>query len=114
MENDLMKTMKSISNITEELIEIVENGDYSKLEKSLDERQQKIDLLKSLSFSKEEYKKNMKEFNIELLHKKLFNIINEKESKIKEKMYDLSKNKMLNNSYNHDNLAGAKIFSKKI
>jgi hypothetical protein len=114
MEHDLVETMKSLSLLTKELIKIIESDDYSDLEDILNKRQKEIDSLKDLGCTKEEYIASVEKFGLNSLQQKLFRLMEDKKIELKEKLNDLSKNKVVANSYNHNNLVGAKIFSKKI
>lgn len=114
MKSELVETMKLISVITEEIIQIVEGDDYSNLLSSLEKRQQTINFLESLGYSKEEYREAEINYRIINQQQQLFKIMDNKKAELKEKINELSKNKVVTKSYNHNNLSGSKIFSKKI
>lgn len=114
MNNNLREVAETISKLTEDLIKIVEIDDYSNLDSTLKKRQEAIDFLRNLKCSKEEYKEAEKEFEVNKLQEKLFKLMDEKRKKLKKKLYDLSKNRTIVNSYNHNNFSASKIFSKKI
>ncbi|MDF2882747.1 MAG: hypothetical protein K0R54_3304 [Clostridiaceae bacterium] len=114
MKSNLIEAMESIKSLTEELIKIVEGDDYSNLENTLCERQQKIDSLQELGCSMEEYRDAEESFELNNLQQVLFKLMENKKIEIREKLNDLFKNKVVTNSYNHNNLVGSKIFSKKI
>jgi|GEM_PF-4396767 len=114
MNNELVKTIKSISSLTEELIKTIESNDFSKLEYTLDKRQKEIDSLHMIGCTKEQYRSVEKSFELDNLQQKLFKLMEQKRSEIKEKLDVVTKNKFVTNSYNHHNTMGSKIFSKKI
>ncbi|GLC32331.1 hypothetical protein [Clostridium omnivorum] len=114
MKSELVETMKLISVITDEIIQIVKGDDYSDLLTALEKRQQTINFLESLGYSKEEYREAEIKYRIINQQQQLFKIMDIKKVELMEKLQELSKNKVVTKSYNHSNLSGSKIFSKKI
>lgn len=112
MELDLKKAMKDLKNVTCKLIDKLQQDDYDVLENLMDDRQELLNTLEKLDCTKEQYFTMAQEFEIIQLQNKLSKIMAEKKQKLKQKIDNISKKKVLTKGYS--NHIGASIFSKKI
>lgn len=113
MENELVNALGEYRKCTIELIKCLEKEDYDSLEYFLNKRQQILDELSNLDYTKEQFTKVSAELQLLTYHEKLSALMLEKRDKVKEDINRLSKSRNANNMYNR-NMYGAKIFSKKI
>lgn len=112
MKLDLKKGMENLKNITCELIDKLEHDNYDDLENLMDKRQNLLDDLKELNYTKEQYLELAQEFEIIQLQNKLSKMMGEKKHKLKQKIDNISKKRVVTKGYSKH--IGASIFSKKI
>ena len=113
METELIKALEEYKKYTIELITCLEKEDYDSLEDFLNKRQQILDELSNLSYTKEEFSKVSEELELLVYQKKLNDLMVEKRDKVKQEINRLAQSKNANNMYNKSGY-GAKVFSKKI
>ena len=86
--------------VTEDLIRIIEVGEYEVCgEKLFEERESILNKLKLLKFDKEEFKRNFNEMDLANLDKKVHRLLNEERSKIKEELLNLKKQRTAVKTY---------------
>ena len=112
MELDLKRDMENLKSVTCELIDKLQKDDYDALQGLMDKRQKTLDGLEKLHCTKEQYRDAAYQFQVIALQNKLSKMMDEKKHKLKQKIDDISKRKILTKGYNKH--IGANIFSKKI
>lgn len=112
MELDLRKAVEDLKNVTCKLIDKLQQDDYDALENLIDKRQELLNTLENMDYTKEQYCDAVEEFQIINFQQNLSKIMVEKKHKLKEKVDNISKKKVLTKGYS--NHIGASIFSKKI
>ena len=93
---------------------IVEKEDYDQLESKIAERQEIIDSINKLSFTKKEITEIVEEFQIITLSEKINSMILNKKAILKNKIEQNAFKKNVNNNYNKDFYRNFHIFSKKV
>jgi hypothetical protein len=112
MDHNLKEAAECLKNVTCELIDKLQKGDYDELQGLMDERQKILDGLEKLHCTKEQYHDAAYQFQVIALQNKLSKMTAEKRHKLRQKIDDISKRKTLTKGYNKH--IGASIFSKKI
>lgn len=113
MESKIIEELEEYKKYTIELITCLEKEDYDSLEGFLNKRQQILDEISNLDYTKEEVSKAVKDLGILVHSKKLIRLMAEKKNKVKQEMNKMTQSKNANNMYNKME-QGARIFSKKI
>lgn len=111
---DLKDGLKDYKNITLDIINSLEKEDYDVLEQLISNRQNIIDEIDKLSYSKEEFVKICKELDILMLQQKLVKLINEKKASLRNNMNNLATSQNANKSYNRRYSVDSIFFNKKI
>lgn len=106
--------LKQFKACTEEIINILENEEYDKLEDILNKRNIIIKNINNMNYSKEDFIKIASELDLLRLENKAYSILIEKRDVLKAKIQKFFLNKKANRMYNHNMYKSAKIFSKKI
>jgi hypothetical protein len=111
---DLKSGLKEYKNITLEIINSLEKEDYDALGQLISNRQNIIDEIDKLSYSKEEFVKICKELDILMIQQKLVKLINEKKASLRNNMNNLATSQNANKSYNRRYSVDSIFFNKKI
>ncbi|MFR1708035.1 MAG: hypothetical protein ACLSV2_03965 [Clostridium sp.] len=89
---NISELLLEYKKVTEDLIRIIEAEEYEVCgEKLLEEREVILSKLKLLNFDKEEFKRNFNEMDLANLDNKVYRLLNEERSKIKEELSNLKK-----------------------
>lgn len=112
MDSELNKAVEEIKNLTCKLINKLQQDDYDALEELIDKRQESLNNLEKMNYTKEQYCAAVEEFEIIHFQQELSKIMDEKRHKLKKEIDNISKRRIVTKSYN--NHACANIFSKKI
>lgn len=111
---DLFNLLTQFKEGTIGLIKSLENEDYFSLESQLDERQEIINRIDELTYSKNEFEKICRELQIMDLTSKLNGLMLAKRTKIKVEIANFAKQKTANNSYRKSGNVDSLFFNKKI
>lgn len=111
---DLKEKLIEYKSITLELITNVENEGYDNLDKLLISRQNVMDEIDNITYSKEEFLCLCKELDILVLNQKLIKTTKEKKAGILKKIDELKTSKTANKSYNKRFAVDSIFFNKKI
>lgn len=106
--------MESYRDCSKDLIHIINREDYDEMERRLAERQELLDSIGKLEFSKEELKIIVEELNIIPLSEQIEQAVMEKKLKINKLMQSTVASKNANNKYNSSSLGKTHVFSKKV
>lgn len=110
----LVQNICKYRDISIKLIECMEKEDYDSLEALLNERQRIIENIEEISYSKEEFTKICKRFDILILQKRLSDLMNEKRTKVKRELESLNESKNARKNYNRSYSIDSMYFNKKI
>lgn len=111
---NLKEELTKYKDLTLELINSVEKEDYDSLDSLLADRQNVIDTIDELTYSKEEFLYLCKNLDILVLNQKLIKISNQKKSEIRKHIDELRVSKNANKSYNKRFAVDSVFFNKKI
>lgn len=100
--------------ITKNMLSELEKEEYDKLEIFLKERENIIDILKSSSFSQDDFKNICKELQLIDLEQKLTNMMNEKRHRVRTEMEKTNSVRKANNNYQKSFKPDSLFFNKKI
>lgn len=101
-------------NVTEKLIDAVNNNLDEKIDNLFIERQKLINDIQQLQYIKEEFKKICDETNLVETSKKLEEAVARKLIEIKDKMNSLHENSIANKSYIQNSNIKKSFFSTKV
>ncbi|AWI03672.1 flagellar protein FliT [Clostridium drakei] len=111
--NEILKeALTKYKNCTLQLIEAVEKEDYDILQIMLDERQEIIDSMSNIEYTKEQFVNFTEELNIVAFQKKLTELMYEKRNNLKKELSKISNSRIANKSYN-SRLYQTTIFNKR-
>lgn len=111
---NLEEKLIEYKNLTLQLIANVENEDYDSLDKLLTSRQNVMDEIDSIEYSKEKFLALCKKLDILVLNQKLIKITKEKEANVRKNINGLRTSKTANKSYNKKFAVDSVFFNKKI
>lgn len=111
---NLEKMLLQYRDITTCIILNLEKMDYNSVEELVNRRQEVINELNLLNYSKDEFKKIAKDINLLELNEKVATLINEHKVNLKSKMNSISKGNLARKSYDSNFYKNVKIFSKKV
>lgn len=111
---ELKDGLKEYKNITLDIINSLEKEDYDALEQLISSRQNIINTIDKLSYSKEEFIRICKELDILMLQQKLIKLMNEKKATLRNNMNNLATSQNANKSYNKRYSVDSIFFNKKI
>ncbi|MCT8976133.1 flagellar protein FliT [Clostridium sp. CX1] len=111
---NLKEKLIEYKNITIQLIANVEGEDYDSLEKLLTNRQNIMNEIDSITYSKEEFLVLCKELDILVLNQKLIKVTKEKKSNTLKNIDGIKVSKTANKSYNKRFAVDSVYFNKKI
>lgn len=114
MNIQLKQSLEEFKTITIGLIEIIEKDDFEALEGLLLNRQQKIDEMDKMTYSKEEFTTLCSEYQILRLQERLTTLMNEKRFEVRNEINKLTDMKSANKSYNKRFNVDSIYFNKKI
>jgi len=114
MNIELKEYLEGFKECSLNIVDIVEKEAYEQLEGKIAERQEIIDLISKLSFTKEEITKIAKELEIVALSEKISTMILNKKIILKNQIDQNTINKNVNINYNKNFYKNFHIFSKKI
>lgn len=106
--------LKEYRDITVELISNVEKDNFHLLDELLSHRQNIIDEIDRISYSKDEFLNLCKELDILVLQQKLVKLMNEKKANLRNDIDTLANSQNANKSYNKRFTADSVFFNKKI
>ncbi|AVQ37360.1 flagellar protein FliT [Clostridium botulinum] len=112
--NKLKEELIKYKNLTLSIIEALEREDYDNPEKLLDKRQNTINEINNLSYTKEEFKNINNELDLILLEKKLQTIMLKKKVELKQKINNALESREATKSYNMKQLNSQYILNKTI
>jgi len=112
--SSLEAALEKYKNTTVKLIDSLENDNYDSLEGLIAERQKLINVMSSMSYSKEEFKELCDKLEVVLLQHKLDNLMQDKRSFLRKEMDNLSVSKNANRNYTRGFNADSLFFNKKI
>lgn len=110
---NLKEELINYKNLTLELITSVEKEDYDSLDSLLSDRQNVIEEINKLTYSKEEFLCLCRNLDILVLNQKLIKISSEKKSSIRKHIDELRVSKNANKSYNKRFAVDSVFFNKK-
>ncbi|MFU0823717.1 MULTISPECIES: flagellar protein FliT [Clostridium] len=111
---ELKDGLKEYKNITLDIISSVEKENYDALEQLMSNRQNIINTMDKLDYSKEEFIEVCKELDILMIEQKLLELIKEKRASLINNMNKLVIRNNANKSYNKIYSIGSVFFNKKI
>jgi len=111
---DLKDNLKQYKDITLELISNVEKDNFEILDMLLSNRQNVIDEIEKLNYTKEEFLNLCKELNILVLQQKLTKLMNMKKANLRNDIDALTNSQNANKSYNKKFAVDSVFFNKKI
>ncbi|MBI6872724.1 flagellar protein FliT [Clostridium aciditolerans] len=115
MENVELKSQLEVYNSdTLKLIESLEKKDYDNLESLLNKRQQTIDNISKLDYTKQEFSEVAEELKILEHQKRLSDLMIRKRDDVKEELNKISSAKNASNMYNKKIYSNSRIFNKTI
>lgn len=110
----LRDKLKEFKDITIELIANIEKEDYAKLDELLSNREQIINAIDKIDYTKEEFLKLSKELDILVLQQKLTKLTNEKKANLQHNIENLSTSQTASKSYGKRYAVDSVFFNKKI
>lgn len=114
MENlELKRQLEVYNTETLKLIESLEKEDYDSLDELVKRRQQAIDKINELEYTKEEFFQIAEELQILIYQKKLSELMLIKREETKQELNKIAASKNASNVYNKKNL-GYSLFNKRI
>jgi hypothetical protein len=113
MEDQLREELGNFKEITMELIDSLNNEAYDELDVLFNKRQESINAMENLEYSKQEFAIICEESNITKLQQELTVLLEEKKSVLKSKIDKFSEQKNANKSYNNKFSVDSIYFNKK-
>lgn len=114
MPNDLTGCFEKIKNCSLEIIDILEKENYDSLESKLDERQELINSINKLAFTKQEINAVCEKLKIMELSQRINDLINNKKVKVKELIKQNVIKQNANDKYNKNFYDSSHVFSRKV
>jgi len=111
---ELKEALIQYRDLTIKLINIAEKEEFDSMEKSLNNREDIIDILKKLHYNTLEFTNLIKELEIMILEEKLKSIMIEKKDMIKEEIQKVAKSKNANLQYSKKDYTKPLYFNEKI
>ena len=99
--NKLKDELENYRGITINLLETLEEEKYNDLDILLSKRQDVINIINDISYTKDEFKKICTEFEIVILQDKLTQEMDKRREEVKNSIERLTKYKSANKSYNN-------------
>lgn len=113
MENTIEKILMQYRDCTVNVIEMLKKDDFDSAQNEVKKRQNILNEIISMDDKKEEAKMIYEKLKIKEIEREAAKLIKDKESNIKTKLKNISKNKTASSAYG--NLGSSpKIFSKKV
>ncbi len=112
--NKLKEELINYKELTLEIIQILEKGDYDAPKELFNERQNIINNINKISYTKEEFKNINDELDLMLVEKKLQTIMLKRKAEIKAKLNNASDSKEAAKSYNMKQFSSQYILNKTI
>lgn len=113
--NDILNQLLiKFNDVTKKMIDELENENYEASDVLLDERQDIIEKINSIKYTKEEFKEIACELKLLSYESKVEVLMNEKKCKEKENLNRLSKIKRATNTYNKGFSSVPFYVSKKV
>ena len=113
MVNKLKHELENYRRITINLLETLEEEKYNDLDVLLTNRQDVINIINDISYTKDEFKKICTEFEIVILQDKLTQEMDKRREEVKIAIKNLSKYKNANKSYNNKFKVDALFINKE-
>lgn len=113
MKNELEEIIQQYRDVTLDLIEEI-NKDNDELQSFVDKRQELIENMMTIEYTKAEFAQLMEECDVLSLEEKLKGIMQSKKDEIKNIMSQISKSKNANMNYNKRFIGSSVYFNKKI
>ncbi|AKA70314.1 flagellar protein FliT [Clostridium scatologenes] len=110
---ELKKELKVYNSDTLKLIESLKKEDYDSLDGLLDKRQQTIDKIIKLNYTKEEFREIAEELQIPIYEKNLLDLMLKKREETKNELEKIASSKNASNVYNKK-ILNHSIFNKRI
>ncbi|MCY6959553.1 hypothetical protein [Clostridium brassicae] len=110
----LRDKLKEYADITVKIIVEIENEDYQILDELLSSRQDVIDLIEKIDYSKEEFLFLCKDLDVLVLNQKLIKLMNEKKADLRNNITNLNNLQNANKGYNKRFAVDSVFFNKKI
>jgi|GEM_PF-988201 len=114
MDPKLNYVLLEYKNKTMEILKCAEEEKFDEIEKILRERQQIIENINTINYSKEEFILISKELDLLTIEEKVKNIMNKKKDKLKTEIENFLKGKNAKSSYTRSNYVDSIFFNKKI
>lgn len=115
MENvELKRQLEVYNSDTLKLIESLEKEDYDALESLLNKRQQTIDNISKLDYTKQEFSALVEELKILEHQKSLSDLMTKKRDDVKEELNKISNAKNASYMYNKRIYSNSRVFNKTI
>jgi hypothetical protein len=105
--------LKKYQDTTKEIINAINSEDYEKLNVLAESRKLIIDNIKSLKFTKQEFKEIADELDLKKYEDDMNKKLLKKKIDLKHKIESIKNKRKVNSSYNRQNI-NPMIFSKKI
>ncbi|BDB02563.1 flagellar protein FliT [Clostridium botulinum] len=112
--NKLKEQLINYRELTLEIIQTLEKEDYDAPKELLNERQNIINNINKLSYTKEEFKNINDELDLMLVEKKLQTIMLKRKTELKQKLNNASDTKEATKSYNMKQFNSQYILNKTI
>lgn len=106
--------LEKFRDITRDLINKIKEENYDVADNLMEQRQNIIDNIDKLNYSKEEFVNICNELKLLEYNEELEKVIKEKRVQIKQEMTKIVSNRSANSSYNKKFYNNSVIFSKKI
>ncbi len=100
--------------LTMECINLCENEDFDELKNSIDKRYEIIRSINEFSYSKSEFKNICEELRVVELEKKLNILMEERKSKLKNQMSNVTNSKRAHNVYNKSFINTSHFLKKRM
>lgn len=114
MNCELRNSLEQYRECSLSIIEVLEKEDYEELNNKLDKRQEILDAINKLSFTKLEISVIVEELKIDEISEKIVNLIDYKKNQIKAVIEGNVAKKNASNQYSKNNNSDLRIFSKKV
>lgn len=111
--NELRESLVKFNKLTLEIIRDIKNGNIDSIDGLMDNRQEIIDFIENIDYSKEEFVEICNELKIIENNNELEKMIKYKKEELRNELGELKVTRKANNGYNYRNSNGV-IFSKKI
>lgn len=112
--NVLRQYIDDYKNITIDFINNLYCDNLENIDEFMQKRQNILDSIEELDYSKEEFKLIADEIQLFDIEKRLKDVITEKKEKLLAEMEKTATSRNANNSYNKNFYGNARVFSKKI